>query len=75
MPAPESSIVVERNLPLSLVELFETAIATLPGELARLPVGEPVAFVVERAKGYFVEQGLAARAVDAVLAPAGGATG
>jgi glycyl-tRNA synthetase beta chain len=67
-------LLVERGLPLSLVELFATAIAMLPGELAKLPVAEPVGFVVERARGYFVEQGLAARAVDAVLVPAGGGT-
>jgi glycyl-tRNA synthetase beta chain len=67
-------LLVERGLPLSLVELFTTTIATLPGELAKLPVAEPVGFVVERARGYFVEQGLAARAVDAVLVPAGGGT-
>jgi len=67
-------LLVERGLPLSLVELFTTAIATLPGELARMPWVEPVNFVVERARGYFVEQGLAARAVDAVLVPAGGGT-
>jgi len=67
-------LLVERGLPLSLVELFQTAIATLPGELAKTSPAEPVTFVVERARGYFVEQGLAARAVDAVLVPAGGGT-
>jgi len=67
-------LLVERNLPVSLDELFRTAIAALPGDLARMSASEPVGFVVERAKGYFVDQGLAARAVDAVLAPAGGGT-
>ena len=67
-------LLVERNLPLSLMDLFKIAITTLPGELSRTTCADPVNFVVDRAKGYFADQGLAPRAVDAVLAPAGGGT-
>jgi len=60
-------LLVERALPLSLVELFTAAIATLPAEFAKTSMPEPVNFVKERARGYFVDQGLAPRAIDAVL--------
>ena len=58
-------IVVEQELPFSLHGLVSTATQSWVGVST---------FIVGRAKGYFAEQGISARAIDAVMAPWGVAT-
>ena len=64
-------LLVERKLPFSLADLFKHALEAFPRELAQASWPEPSQFVLERAKGYFAEQGLQSRAIEAVLGPAG----
>ena len=58
-------IVVEQELPFSLHGLVSTATQSWV---------DVSTFIVGRAKGYFAEQGISARAIDAVMAPWGVAT-
>ena len=63
----------EKGLHLSLSVLLSAAIATLP-----LPLQgdwtDAGSYIVERAQGYYVEQGFDPRAVDAVVGALGGTT-
>jgi glycyl-tRNA synthetase beta chain len=61
-------ILIERNLPLPLVDLINDAFSIFPRELklgdAR---GELETFMFERLRGYFAEAGYTAQEIDAVL--------
>ncbi len=63
----------EKGLRLRLSDLLVAAIATLPLPLQGdwTDAGE---YILDRAQGYYVEQGFDPRAVDAVVGPLGGTT-
>jgi glycyl-tRNA synthetase beta chain len=63
-------IVVEQGLPFSLQGLVSTTYKEFPGLADRSWV-EVATFILDRAKGYFAEQGISAKAIDAVMVPMG----
>lgn len=61
-------IIVEHKLDLDLVALLDASLATYEDRLEAPSKGDMLAYVVERMRGYLVDQGFAPDAIDAVLA-------
>jgi len=62
-------ILIETPLPLDLRKLISDAAADLPETLgASEAVDDTYAYIVERLRGYYADQGINASVVDAVLA-------
>jgi glycyl-tRNA synthetase beta chain len=61
-------IIVEHKLDLDLVALLDASLTTYEDRLDAPDKGDMLAYVVERMRGYLVDQGFAPDAIDAVLA-------
>jgi glycyl-tRNA synthetase beta chain len=61
-------IIVEHKLDLDLVALLDASLATYEDRLDAPNKGDMLAYIVERMRGYLVDQGFAPDAIDAVLA-------
>ncbi|MFK8075167.1 MAG: glycine--tRNA ligase subunit beta [Granulosicoccus sp.] len=61
-------IVVEQKLDIDLVELLDASLASYADILDDPDKSEMLAYIVERMRGYLVDQGFAPDAIDAVLA-------
>ncbi|MFT4726685.1 MAG: glycyl-tRNA synthetase beta chain [Granulosicoccus sp.] len=61
-------IIVEHKLDLDLVALLDASLATYEDRLDAPDKGDMLAYIVERMRGYLVDQGFAPDAIDAVLA-------
>lgn len=66
-------ILLEKKIDLSLLALVDLAIAEMP-QNARPDWAVVVAFLIERARSYFLEKGYSAKAIESVLGPKGAAT-
>ena len=63
-------MLVEKRLPVSLVQLVQAAIEAMPAE-ARGDFVPVVEFILERARSYFIDRGFAVTAIESVLGPMG----
>lgn len=61
-------IIVEHKLDLDLIGLLDASLATYEDKLDAPSKGDMLAYIVERMRGYLVDQGFAPDAIDAVLA-------
>lgn len=61
-------IVVEQKLDIDLVELLDASLSSYADILDNPDKSEMLAYIVERMRGYLVDQGFAPDAIDAVLA-------
>ncbi|NIP26343.1 MAG: glycine--tRNA ligase subunit beta, partial [Gammaproteobacteria bacterium] len=66
-------ILVEKKIPLSISELVEAAYSVQPENIEKTQT-DLINFILERAKGYFVDHGHTITAIDSVLQPAGADT-
>jgi glycyl-tRNA synthetase beta chain len=66
-------ILIERKIDISLLTLVELAIGEMP-QNAKPDWAVVVAFLVERARSYFLEKRYSAKAIESVLGPMGAAT-
>lgn len=61
-------IIIEKKLDLDLLALLDASLATYADRLDAPNKGDILAYIVERMRGYLVDQGFAPDAIDAVLA-------
>jgi len=61
-------IIIEKQLPLDLQQLLDASLDTYKGKLDAPDKQEMLTYIVERMRGYLVDQGFAPDAIDAVLA-------
>lgn len=66
-------MLVEKRLPVSLVQLVQAAIDVMPAG-ARADFVLIVEFILDRARSYFVDRGFAVTAIESVLGPLGHGT-